>query len=321
MQDGAGPLAPQPAGAPRDDRTARLDDLLAKTSRTFALSIPVLPEPTRREVTVAYLLFRIADTLEDATRWTPSRQRLELERFAALLEAHDDAGARALAGEWLAEPPLEHAGYLELLRETPFVTRAWADLRDEARDTVAHHTARTIERMAAFVERYDERRVLRLDDLADLRAYCYAVAGIVGEMLTELFLLSRPALSHAAPFLRRTAAQFGEALQLVNILKDSSTDAAEGRLYLPADIDRADVFALARDDVRAATHYVRELQRARAPRGVVEFCALPLMLARATLDRVEAQGPSAKLERLEVLGMVARLREQLERDALLSLDA
>ncbi len=48
-------------------RDSRLEELLIKTSRTFALSIPLLPEPTRREVTVAYLLFRIADTLEDGS--------------------------------------------------------------------------------------------------------------------------------------------------------------------------------------------------------------------------------------------------------------
>ena len=64
-----------------------LEDLLVKTSRTFALSIPVLPEPTLREVTVAYLLFRIADTLEDSTLWPRERKLEELERFGALLDA------------------------------------------------------------------------------------------------------------------------------------------------------------------------------------------------------------------------------------------
>ena len=67
-------------GRPEEPRL--LDALLEKTSRTFALSIPRLPEPTRREVTVAYLLFRIADTLEDATLWDGSRRRDELARFA-----------------------------------------------------------------------------------------------------------------------------------------------------------------------------------------------------------------------------------------------
>ena len=44
-----------------------VDDLLQKTSRTFAITIPMLPMPTRQEVGVAYLLFRIVDTFEDAT--------------------------------------------------------------------------------------------------------------------------------------------------------------------------------------------------------------------------------------------------------------
>ena len=68
---------------------ADLDDLLEKTSRTFALSIPVLPEPTRREVMIAYLLFRIADTFEDAAHWPPE------ERIAALAD-FNDAPARLL---------------------------------------------------------------------------------------------------------------------------------------------------------------------------------------------------------------------------------
>ncbi len=61
-----------------------LKELLEKTSRTFALSIPVLPEPTRRQVMIAYLLFRIADTFEDAAHWPPERRRGALGQFEAL---------------------------------------------------------------------------------------------------------------------------------------------------------------------------------------------------------------------------------------------
>ena len=86
--------------------------------------------------------------------------------------------------------------------------------------------------MAGYVGR-TERGNLVLTDLEDLKNYCYFVAGIVGEMLTELFLLGRPTLSGVAAFLRGRAAAFGEALQLVNILKDAAGDAAEGRT-LPA---------------------------------------------------------------------------------------
>ena len=71
-------------------KSADLDRLLEQTSRTFALSIPLLPEPTRREVTVAYLLFRIADTFEDASSWPRALRIAALERFIQLLEAPDE---------------------------------------------------------------------------------------------------------------------------------------------------------------------------------------------------------------------------------------
>ena len=69
--------------------------------------------------------------------------------------------------------------------------------------------------------------------IAELRDYCYIVAGIVGEMLTELFLLDRPGLAPAADYLRARSRLFGEGLQLVNILKDADVDASEGRVYIP----------------------------------------------------------------------------------------
>ena len=50
------------------------DRCLQKTSRTFALTIPLLPEPLQTEVATAYLLFRIIDTFEDATRWAPAQR-------------------------------------------------------------------------------------------------------------------------------------------------------------------------------------------------------------------------------------------------------
>ena len=106
---------------------------------------------------------------------------------------------------------------------------------------------------------------MQLDTIDDLRAYCYAVAGIVGEMLTELFLLGRPSLARVASELRSRAAAFGEGLQLVNILKDARPDAAEGRTFLPRLAPLAEVFALARKDLAAAAAYV-ELLRARGRR-------------------------------------------------------
>src|SRR5438132_13966537 len=93
-----------------------LDDLLLKTSRTFALAIPMLPEPTRRAVSVAYLLFRIADTFEDATTWPRADRIAALETFSATVAAGDIAQLRTLTAQWMKVPPHQHDGYLELLR-------------------------------------------------------------------------------------------------------------------------------------------------------------------------------------------------------------
>ena len=370
---------------------ADLDDLLEKTSRTFALSIPLLPEPTRREVAVAYLLFRIADTFEDAELWAPEERCRALGDFAELLAAienchseersdeesnpeilrfaQDDNGRRVarpappapqetprsdgaeatakaglrdpegkrtaaegrgalaepaqgpgaerraeeLSARWTASPPCSHAGYLELLRETPSVLEDFASLSAPAREQVGRHVRRSSDGMASFVARMSPEGNLVLKDVPDLRSYCYAVAGIVGEMLTELFLLGG-GLSKIEAFLRERAPLFGEGLQLVNILKDSFSDLKEGRRYLPPGVDRAEIFALARSDLSRAGEYVLALQQNGAPRGLIGFTALPVELAWASLDRIEKHGAGAKVSRPEVFRIAKRLERALDRN-------
>ncbi len=290
-----------------------LDSLLERTSRTFALAIPLLPEPTRRQVGLAYLLFRIADTFEDAELWTRERKLEALERFTALLD--EGATAADVAREtasWLAAPPCGHAGYLELLERAPQVLAAFHQLGAGPRRLIGEHTRRTAEGMARFVASAGEDGAVELHDLTDLQKYCYVVAGIVGEMLTELFLLGRRALGPVARYLRERSARFGEALQLVNILKDSLADAVHGRRFLPEGCALAEVAAIARGDISAATEYVLALQREGAPRGIVAFVALPVRLARATLELLDEKGPGAKLGRAEVFGIVEGLERALD---------
>ncbi len=290
----------------------RLEELLEKTSRTFALSIPVLPEPTRREVMIAYLLFRIADTFEDASHWSPEARIEALFEFRSLLQESSRSEAGRLAGKWVAAGISQHPGYRELIAHVPEVLEAFFGLSAEAVGKVRASVLRSAEGMAGYVGR-TQRDGLVLSDLQDLRTYCYFVAGVVGEMLTELFLLGRPELSGIAPMLRERAPVFGEALQLVNILKDSAGDAAEGRTYLPPSVSRAEVFALARRDLDTARAYIDALQSAAAPRGLLEFTALPVLLARASLDRIEKHGPGSKVSRPEVFLLTRKLKRALDR--------
>ncbi|MGI5860618.1 MAG: squalene/phytoene synthase family protein [Myxococcales bacterium] len=291
---------------------ADLDKLLEESSRTFALTIPLLPEPTRREVTVAYLLLRIADTLEDAEGWSGEHKRDELLRFGALLRHRSREGIEAMLRRLDAEPPTRHPGYLDLLRETPAVFAELDALCEAQREQVVRFTLETVEGMAEVVASDEEGR-LALRTLEDLRRYCYVVAGLVGEMLTELMLLDAPILAPAAPSLRQSARVFGEGLQLTNILKDSEADAGEGRVFLPPDVPRNEVFELARADLVEAARYVATLQRAKAPEGFLAFTALPVKLAFATLDAVERLGPGSKIGRAQVARAMVDLQGALAR--------
>jgi farnesyl-diphosphate farnesyltransferase len=265
-------------------------------------------------VGIAYRLFRIADTFEDAVAWPRQRR---LDALAELGELLQDPGATRVAtraGGWnTGPPPIPHAGYQELLAQAPRVLAAYGSLAEAARAAICSHLRRTLAGMARFVGRTDGGGRLVLTTLDELREYCYAVAGIVGEMLTDLFLLDARHLGRVANRLRVRAARFGEGLQLVNILKDSGGDAKEGRSYLPAAVAREVVLELARDDLEQAAEYVRALQEAEAPRGLVAFTALPVLLARASLERVEAEGPGAKLSRGQVRATVTALDAALDR--------
>jgi farnesyl-diphosphate farnesyltransferase len=289
-----------------------LTNLLEKTSRTFALSIPVLPEPTRREVMIAYLLFRIADTFEDAAHWPPEDRIAALSAFNALLTDYSRERAQTLSRGWVERNVAHHAGYRELMSEVPFVLDAFFALSPDAVGPIRKHVIRSADGMAGIVSQTREGH-LTLHSIRELKDYCYIVAGIVGEMLSELFLLDRPALSGIAMYLRERAATFGEALQLVNILKDSAVDAEEGRRYLPAEVPKAEVFALARTDLGIAGDYILALQKAGAPRGLVEFTALPVRLAWAALESVEKRGPGSKVSRPELFLIVQRLKRALDR--------
>jgi len=293
-------------------REPDLEQLLIASSRTFALAIPLLPEPTRSEVTISYLLFRIADTFEDAASWPRNLRIAALERFIGLLERPDPEEVAEVSRLWAEEVPVEQPGYRELLAEISFVFDSFLALAPEAVSLIREHTVRTARGMAGFVSRTDDDGELRLSDIPDLQAYCYIVAGIVGELLTELFVLGRPSVAAVAPRLRERARAFGEGLQLVNILKDSASDATEGRLYLPQGVDRAEVLAIARRDLQIAGEYVLTLQTAGAERGLVAFNALPVRLAHATLNRVETAGPGSKITRSQVYAIVQSLNRALD---------
>lgn len=271
---------------------------LERTSRTFALAIPLLPEPTRNKVGLSYLLFRVADTLEDGDDWSHAARVQALDEFLEALKT--PSLAPQFAARWLTTPPTQHAGYVALLAEFPALLADIFALDQASRDVVLHHGARTALGMKETLLRGRKENRLVLTSIDDLKHYCYLVAGIVGELLTAVFLVDSPNLESVRSVLEAHQVAFGEGLQLVNILKDRSDDASVGRLFLPAGVDVADVFALARHDLECAQLYVNALRQGGAPPGYAAFTGLSASLAIETLTLLEKQGPGAKLSRSDV---------------------
>src|ERR1700735_1893050 len=99
-----------------------MDELLARTSRTFALAIPLLGEPTRGTTCLAYLLLRVADTLEDAELWSQGSRLAALAEFCSVLRLSEAAGlarSEELARAWTSSPPTRDAGCIALLQALP----------------------------------------------------------------------------------------------------------------------------------------------------------------------------------------------------------
>lgn len=296
-----------------------------KTSRTFALAIPLLPAPTREAVALSYLLFRIADTFEDAESWVPEARAAALDVFIELLDATAKSASREervalitragdLGRAWSRAKPTHHASYLELLEANDEVFDALLAHGGEVRAIIVTHVRRTAVGMRDVALGARATGRVEIETLQGLRDYCYLVAGIVGELLTALFVHDAPKLKSVEDVLVANERAFGEGLQLVNILKDEAGDVPEGRSFLPAGVTRAEVVNLARTDLVMAQAYIEALERAQAPSGFLAFVGLPATLAKRNLEVLEQFGAGAKVPRDEVLASFAHYRELAEAD-------
>lgn len=307
--------APDAGGSAPPEELARL---LAIGSRTFALNIPYLPPDLGRAMSIAYLLLRVADTLEDSTRIAPEVRVAGLQELISLVQDEDgSAKSRSLAHRFGDDPRVDDAGHREVVRSTPLLLSALSGLPPATADTVRHHVIRSARGMAGWVESGAIERA-GLGTLRDLSEYCYCVAGIVGELVTDLFLLHLPDLPEEQALTMRTlAADFGIGLQLVNVLKDDHRDADEGRRFLPPDFRStgeaapARLLPLARLALRrldAAVDYVAAIPAGEV--GLRRFCLLPVLLADATLQELHQRydehldGRNVRIDRSRVAQLV-----------------
>lgn len=226
----------------RDSDLAYQTEALRGVSRTFALTIPQLPGPLRDVVGNAYLLCRITDSIEDEPGLTPPQKRRFASRFVDVVEGRADAEdfGREL-GALLS--PSTTASERELVANTPKVIRITTGFGEGQRRALVRCVRIMAEGMSAF-QQLDTSGGLR--DLRELDRYCYVVAGVVGEMLTELFCDYSEEIGERRGELMALAVSFGQGLQMTNILKDVWEDLGRGACWLPHDVFLREGFDLRR---------------------------------------------------------------------------
>ncbi len=208
------------------------DHILPHVSRTFALTIPQLPLGLRTAVTCAYLLCRIADTIEDEPALSPPETLAFLQRFSALVAGRGDAKLLAREIEQrLSDRTL--AAERDLVANMERVLGSFARLNGAQRSAIQ----RCVELMCQGMPRFQFSASLKgLAHSSDLDDYCYYVAGVVGEMLTDLFCDYSTDIARHRPALYGMAASFAQGLQMTNILKDVWEDRSRGACWLPQDV-------------------------------------------------------------------------------------
>ena len=217
-----------------------MGELLRGVSRSFYLTLRVLPRGLREPVSLAYLLARAADTIADSKLAAPDLRLSHLLKFREQVEGPGDAEVlrsieTGIAGQ--NAPSLPGQPERELLASLP---QAFAMLESapEPDRTMVREVVTTLTRGMEFDLKTfppeNAGRMAALHDYAALDSYTYLVAGCVGEFWTKISMTHTPALSKwDANDMREKGVRFGKALQLTNVLRDVPKDLRIGRCYLP----------------------------------------------------------------------------------------
>ena len=215
-------------------RHALLGDLLRRVSRSFYLSLAILPRDVREPIGLAYLLARAADTVAD-TRLIERTARVSHLATLRAAYAGESADVRGVADA--CAPHQAHAAERALLERVGEALQRVFRLSPADQDRVRAVLATITDGMLfdpAHFPGEDAAGLAALDSLDDLDRYTYLVAGCVGQFWTALHVAHRPRLRHWDAAMTARGVRFGKALQLTNILRDVPSDLRHGRCYLPA---------------------------------------------------------------------------------------
>lgn len=216
-----------------------LQHILKNVSRSFYLSLRVLPGPVRKQVSLAYLFCRVADTIADTSIF-PRCQRLQilcLFRQQFLLDTPSLDDLNQLQAALLPQQTQQEA--YQLFYHLPACFHLFMSLSAIDRQLVRELVLTLTHGMEMDLQYFPGETtstVQSFPDLAILDLYTYYVAGVVGEFWTKIHKgYMQGWQPHTFQNLCALGIRFGQGLQMTNILKDIGKDLSIGRCYLPGE--------------------------------------------------------------------------------------
>jgi farnesyl-diphosphate farnesyltransferase len=298
--------------------------ILRSVSRSFYISIRLLPRRLREPVGLGYLLARAADTIADTTEIPAALRKETLGTLISAIQGNESPDRIAQSFAPLQRNEAERT----LVESLPQCLESLDRLNAADRGDVRVVLAKITQAQAMDIERFNEVGQTRaLATRADLEEYTYLIAGCVGEFWTHLCF--RYIANFADKFeneMLELGKQYGNGLQLVNILRDTHADLRKGRCYFPQEelqavgLSPAEILLNpkgfepiyrrwldeAERGLESGMKYVRAINHFRV-RGAT---ALPALIGARTVALLRAAGRTAlerkvKVPRKELRAMIA----------------
>jgi len=308
---------------------------LQRVSRTFALSLDKLPEPSRYYISLAYLACRIPDTIEDSQKLTTEQKVNALDAY---IEALEPSPNPEKASKFVESVPKFDGDDWELVQETEKVIVLLSELPENTQKVAVKWIKELTGGMRQFVKDNPSVGGIRIQTIDELEEYCHYVAGIVGHLIVDCLLTieNGDEPPEDPEVLRHWAHEYGLFLQVVNISKDVFDDyEEEDSIFIPIDELRKngisptnitspsnseDVGEVVTDIITQTEKYEEDAEKFLSTltewneKTQVGF-ALPYVLAVATLRKVKEEAEKAsqeehiKISREEVLDIVTKLEQ------------
>lgn len=214
-----------------------LRDILKQVSRSFYLTLAVVPACVRYQIGLAYLFARAADTIADTDVIERVRRLQFLKQFRAQF-AGEQVNRDAIRGIQAALSPHQtDSAERILIGQLEDCFRFYQEMAADDQTRIRRLMGTLPNGMEMDLARFPgdtARDLTALQTLADLDQYTYFVAGCVGEFWTDMTCGHRPALAQwNVKEMSAVGVRFGKGLQLTNILKDLAKDLQRGRCYIP----------------------------------------------------------------------------------------